>query len=172
MDRRSKMYGNGETKHLKMDEKISDSSFIYVQMELCKTTLADWLNESDERSSARIKSWFKQIVEAVDYIHKKKMMHRDLKPSNILIASDDVVKICDLGIATDMRAAGSQTTLTNIGSIPYKAPEQTDYLKIPSIVVILPRSTRMDPLIRRKHERRVRVQMFQLIGLPYSVTFS
>ena len=40
-----------------------------------------------------------QIVEAMKYIHSKKIIHRNLKPTNILIATDGTVKICDFGIS-------------------------------------------------------------------------
>lgn len=56
-------------------------SFLYIQMQLCrKQSLKDWLFESDkmvrENESLGI---FKQIVEAVEYVHLKGLIHRDLK---------------------------------------------------------------------------------------------
>lgn len=48
-----------------------------------------------------------KILEAVDYIHQKRMIHRDLKPSNILFACDQVepdgsesLKVGDFGLVT------------------------------------------------------------------------
>ncbi|GMR44411.1 hypothetical protein PMAYCL1PPCAC_14606 [Pristionchus mayeri] len=35
--------------------------------------------ESSSRSPPRIKSWFKQLLSAVAYIHEMDMIHRDLK---------------------------------------------------------------------------------------------
>ena len=53
------------------------------------------------------------------------MIHRDLKPENVLITSDHVVKVTDLGVA---RLQDEQTRLSQVGafvgSLEYAAPEQ------------------------------------------------
>ncbi len=40
----------------------------------------------------------KQISSALKHMHEKRIMHRDLKPANIFIASDNSLKIGDLGL--------------------------------------------------------------------------
>lgn len=51
-------------------------------------------------SKNKIKIIFRQIVTAVDYLHRNQIMHRDLKTSNILInGSTGLVKIADFGFA-------------------------------------------------------------------------
>lgn len=55
--------------------------YLYIQMQLCrKQSLKDWLQENDLtiRKSESI-GIFKQIVEAVEYVHLKGLIHRDLK---------------------------------------------------------------------------------------------
>ncbi|GMS82642.1 hypothetical protein PENTCL1PPCAC_4817, partial [Pristionchus entomophagus] len=106
------------------------STFIYIQMQLCNFSLADWLNNNRDPSSRhipRMRSWFKQMVAVVDYIHDKNIIHRDLKPSNVLFADKDVLKLCDLGIATERKDdERSRTTFTRtrIGTELYMSPEQ------------------------------------------------
>jgi 5'-AMP-activated protein kinase, catalytic alpha subunit len=39
------------------------------------------------------KRYFRQIIDAVDYCHKRGVCHRDLKPENILIDQFNNVKI-------------------------------------------------------------------------------
>ncbi|GMR38175.1 hypothetical protein PMAYCL1PPCAC_08370, partial [Pristionchus mayeri] len=56
------------------------------------------------------------------YIHNNGFFHRDLKPSNILVVSEDIVKICDLGIATE--SDDGTGWHSNIGTDVYRAPEQ------------------------------------------------
>ena|SRR5258708_522304 len=46
-----------------------------------------------------IKSLLFQLINGVLYLHNQHIMHRDLKPANILVTSDGVVKIGDLGLA-------------------------------------------------------------------------
>lgn len=51
--------------------------------------------------------FFKQILEALDYLHtKRRVAHRDIKPANILLDQDYGVKVADFGLAT--RVAGKQ----------------------------------------------------------------
>lgn len=56
-------------------------SYLYIQMQLCrKQSLKDWLMENG--NSVRViesQGIFKQIVEAVEYVHLKGLIHRDLK---------------------------------------------------------------------------------------------
>ncbi|GMS78828.1 hypothetical protein PENTCL1PPCAC_1003, partial [Pristionchus entomophagus] len=104
---------------------------VFILMEFCTQSLDNWLRRHNlaqtPRDDNQIKSWFKQIVSALEYIHSENIFHRDLKPSNILVASHEIVKICDFGIATDCVLENGRTTRTQIGSSLYMAPEQMFY---------------------------------------------
>lgn len=56
-------------------------SYLYIQMQLCrKESLKDWLVQNG--TSVRLQeshNIFRQIVEAVEYVHLKGLIHRDLK---------------------------------------------------------------------------------------------
>ncbi|GMS86336.1 hypothetical protein PENTCL1PPCAC_30516 [Pristionchus entomophagus] len=67
------------------------------------------------------------MVSAVEYIHSKNLIHRDLKPHNVLFVEQDVLKLCDLGIATERRydvESDSQIAGTSTGTALYMSPEQ------------------------------------------------
>ncbi|KAF8354862.1 hypothetical protein PRIPAC_96485 [Pristionchus pacificus] len=105
-------------------------AFLYIVMELCNSTLSTWLSDPTNNviDLEKMKSWFKQLLSAVAYIHKQGMIHRDLKPSNILFASDDLLKICDLGISASRKIIDDQevpvSRTFDRGTVKYMAPEQ------------------------------------------------
>lgn len=118
----------GSSKYLyNMNYRI-DSSFIYIQMQLCEYSLSGWLDDNTEESKRpiiKIKRWLKQLVSAVAHIHEMNLIHRDLKPCNILFVGEDKLKLCDLGIVTERRI-GDETKVTRsgIGTALYMSPEQ------------------------------------------------
>ena len=82
-------------------EPTIEKIILYIQMELCKKTLDDYLNSEgkfdyDER--LRI-AYF--VVKALNIIHLKyDLIHRDITPRNIFFALDGKIKIGDFGLAT------------------------------------------------------------------------
>ncbi|OEU10984.1 Pkinase-domain-containing protein [Fragilariopsis cylindrus CCMP1102] len=50
-------------------------------------------------SQDHVKSWSRQLLEGVHYMHKNKVIHRDLKASNLLINRHGELKIADWGLA-------------------------------------------------------------------------
>jgi calcium/calmodulin-dependent protein kinase I len=74
-----------------------------------------------ERDAARV---FKQICQAVAYIHERGIVHRDIKPENILSTSAAAtdVKLCDFGQAARVRERDSIGS-SAFGTYEYVAPE-------------------------------------------------
>lgn len=88
--------------------------------------------------------FFKQMLEGLDYCHKKGISHRDLKPENCLLGDGHLVKLVDFGFATTFKGeAGKSKMLTALGTPGYAAPEimlrqkYTESVDIFSLGVIL-----------------------------------
>ncbi|GMV79757.1 MAG: hypothetical protein AMXMBFR7_09410 [Planctomycetota bacterium] len=71
----------------------------------------------------------RQIAEALQYANRHGLVHRDLKPDNIMVTTQGVAKLCDLGLAKlDQRRQSDDASLTQtgvaVGTPHYISPEQ------------------------------------------------
>lgn len=80
---------------------------------------------SGQMSRPEIYCVFRQICDAVDYLHGMGLAHRDLKLDNCVMTTDNIVKLIDFGTATVFHYPGQSLTLASgvVGSDPYLAPE-------------------------------------------------
>ena len=78
--------------------------FLYIQMEYCDgTTLREVINSGKlQEDEALVWKLFRQILDALAYIHGKGLIHRDLKPVNIFLSREDGghTKLGDFGLTT------------------------------------------------------------------------
>ena len=67
----------------------------------------------------------REVAEGVVFMHGKNICHFDLKPTNVLMTEDGRAKICDFGMARQVRGDWDKkkTGLT----MKYAAPEQIDH---------------------------------------------
>lgn len=71
--------------------------------------------------------WYRQLLEAVAYMHQKGIYHRDLKPENVLLqnvrscCNQKIVKLADFGLS-----GKEQNSPKLSGTIEYSAPEVLD----------------------------------------------
>ena len=98
----------------------------WIEGETLKDKITQFFAASRLVSFDEALPWFKQICAGLMALHQQGIVHRDLKPSNVLIDSNNVARIVDLGIAKPM--LNTDRSITTTGSAPgtfaYMAPEQ------------------------------------------------
>lgn len=70
-----------------------------------------------------------QVLEALEYLHRKGVVHQDVKPDNLLLDRRGACTLCDFGLAFSLmdalvdRVGGVRRVA---GTSSYRAPEQSD----------------------------------------------
>ena len=70
----------------------------------------------------QILDWMVQILIGLYCLHKNDIMHRDIKSDNLFLCDNDVVKIGDLG-----QASNESKCKSFVGTFFYRAPEMQDF---------------------------------------------
>ena len=97
-------------------------NYLYNVMEFAKGgELTQYINTTKDIPEEKIKSIFKQIYDAVKYIHNKNIIHRDLKTNNIVFLDEQKthVAIIDFGISSTF----SGGDVLKAGTLKYLPPE-------------------------------------------------
>lgn len=77
---------------------------IYIVLELATGgEFFDYIATGGRFEEKIARFYFKQLIEALYYVHKKGATHRDLKPENLLFDSDFNLKIADFGFAAPIQ---------------------------------------------------------------------
>ena len=92
----------------------TDNTWIYIIMELAESgDLFDKIEPGVGIDETLAHFYFKQLVNAVDYIHLKGVAHRDIKPENILIDAEGNLKLADFGLATVYKRTNKEKRLSH-----------------------------------------------------------
>lgn len=90
-------------------------------LEYAGSELFNYIVDLGRMQEDKARSFFQQIVCAVEYCHRHKIVHRDLKPENLLLDEHLHVKIADFGLSNIM--TDGNFLKTSCGSPNYAAPE-------------------------------------------------
>ena len=97
-------------------------NYLYNVMEYAKGgELTQYINNTKELPEIKIKSIFKQIYDAVKYIHNKNIIHRDLKTNNIVFLDEEKTKVAIIDFGISSTFCGGD--VLNAGTLRYLPPE-------------------------------------------------
>ncbi|XP_026858578.2 dual specificity protein kinase Ttk isoform X1 [Electrophorus electricus] len=104
------------------DYEITDS-YIYMLMECGNLDLNTWLRNRKSVSSLERKFYWRNMLEAVQTIHKHGIVHSDLKPANFVIVNASL-KLIDFGIANHIQPDMTSVMKdSQVGTLNYMPPE-------------------------------------------------
>lgn len=109
---------------IKINETFETDDTLYLILELVTGgELFDRIVDSKRFEEPRARAYFRQMLEAIQYLHAKGIVHRDLKPENILVASstEETIKLSDFGLSRIMGSTSNMKTMC--GTPQYVAPE-------------------------------------------------
>ncbi|XP_050020763.1 hormonally up-regulated neu tumor-associated kinase [Alexandromys fortis] len=97
----------------------------YLVMELCPGgNLMHKIYEKKRLDEAEARRYIRQLISAVEHLHRAGVVHRDLKIENLLLDEDNNIKLIDFGLSNCAGILGySDPFSTQCGSPAYAAPE-------------------------------------------------
>ncbi|XP_037039597.1 testis-specific serine/threonine-protein kinase 3-like [Bradysia coprophila] len=104
---------------------IETTHRIYIIMEYARNgSLLDMIRRESYFSEVKARHVYRQLFDALEYIHSRGIVHRDIKCENILFDDNNVLKIIDFGFASCYyRGSRGAMSETYCGSRAYCCPE-------------------------------------------------
>ncbi|KAJ3411523.1 Cell cycle serine/threonine-protein kinase cdc5/MSD2 [Chytridiales sp. JEL 0842] len=102
---------------------FEDDDNVYILLELCDNrTMADMLKVRRRLTEPEVRYYMWHLLQAVDYMHRHRVIHRDLKLGNLFLTSNMELRVGDFGLAATIRHDGERKK-TICGTPNYIAPE-------------------------------------------------
>eukprot|EP00041_Stephanoeca_diplocostata_P032120 m.1020680 g.1020680 ORF g.1020680 m.1020680 type:complete len:848 (+) comp24088_c0_seq4:224-2767(+) len=123
-------------------EHFHDDLHHYIVMPIMRGgELLDRIKSKSRFTEKEAAAIFRNLIDAVNFLHRNNIVHRDIKPENLLYeseAEDSILKIVDFGFARDISEC--HTMQTPCFTQGYAAPEvlalasKMDPMAVPSLV--------------------------------------
>lgn len=141
------------------------NDLLYMQLELCKTNLETYvMNRSDFLSEPEIWDILIDLLLAVKALHDHNLIHLDIKSENIMVSEDNVCKLGDFGLVTDLQKVSISSSKSRNFSSTCLIYMNSDYRWIST----MPRKVIADTLRRKFYKINLRRRpIFLALVLPY-----
>eukprot|EP01087_Luapelamoeba_hula_P021474 TRINITY_DN7518_c0_g2_i1.p1 TRINITY_DN7518_c0_g2~~TRINITY_DN7518_c0_g2_i1.p1 ORF type:complete len:768 (-),score=107.22 TRINITY_DN7518_c0_g2_i1:250-2553(-) len=105
-------------------ERTDNTLTIFLEL-VAGGSIASILKKFQRLNEKTIRSFTRQILSGLQYLHKKGFAHRDIKGANILVTNDGIPKLCDFGCSKKLKDIVSygQGCQTVTGTPYWMAPE-------------------------------------------------
>ena len=147
---------------------------IFLVFEYCEHDLARLLETMRVPfTEAESKCLCLQLLQAVEYLHRRWVFHRDLKLSNLLLNNRGELKLCDFGLARFYQPGNDGSYTPKVVTLWYRAPEllfgcarYTAAVDNWAVGCILAELLKHEPLFPGKQEQQTLDMMYKLLGTP------
>ena len=108
---------------VKLLDTFENEKYIFIIMEnVLGGDLLTFIKKRNKLPEKTAKYIFKQLLQALKYIHNKNIVHRDIKLDNILIDLNNNIKLCDFGVGKYIQN-NNELLFEQCGTPAYIAPE-------------------------------------------------
>ena len=85
---------------VKLLDVFPDETQLCLVLEYLDSDLSEVIGQAQAHlPAAHVKAYAHMLLEALSYVHSKRVIHRDIKPSNILLSAAGALKLADFGLA-------------------------------------------------------------------------
>jgi 5'-AMP-activated protein kinase catalytic alpha subunit len=103
------------------DVKETPTSLYIIMEYICGKELFEYIICNKKLQELEACRFYQQIISAIEYLGKIKVVHRDIKPENLLLDTKNNIKFVDFGLSNSY--PNNELLITACGSPCYAAPE-------------------------------------------------
>ncbi|XP_036092489.1 striated muscle preferentially expressed protein kinase isoform X3 [Rousettus aegyptiacus] len=113
---------------------------LVIVTELCTEELLERMARKPTVCESEIRTYMRQVLEGICYLHQNHVLHLDVKPENLLLwdgaEGEEQVRICDFGNAQELTLGEAQ--YSQYGTPEFVAPEIVNQTPVSGVTDIWP----------------------------------